>query len=328
MEKSIVMLRAKEVQKILEGKEEKILEIVKETYLAHDQGMTSLPYSTFLRFSENGQNRMISLPAYLGGEHPIVGMKWIASFPDNITKNGERASAVMILNDIESGRVKGILEGSIISAKRTAASGVLAAKYLHDRMDEERMGMIGCGRINSEMLLFFTSVFKNIKKIYLYDNNLERAIKFSQTSLYQQIEFICCQSIEDLFDHTTLVSVATTAGVPFIDHIPKKMTVLDISLRDFTPDVLNNAHNIVDDADHICREKTSIELTYQQKDSKNFISGTLAEVIHQKVDAREQGKPTIFSPFGLGILDLAVADYVYKQAQKSKMGCKIADFLP
>lgn len=328
MEKSIVMLGEKQVRKILEGKEREIVEMVEETYLAHDRGMSVLPHSSFLRFPDDEKNRMIALPAYLGGERPMAGVKWISSFPENIEKGMERASAVMILNDMESGRVKAILEGSQISATRTAASAVLAAKYLHSNAGDERLGLIGCGRINSEILKFFCAVFKMVRTIYLYDRDPERAEKFSKTQQYEKLKFVCCESVEEVFECTSVVSVATTASIPFIGRLPENMTILDISLRDFKPEVIKSAHNIVDDADHVCREKTSIELTYGQEGSKNFIAGTLAEVIRQKVAARQKGKSTIFSPFGLGILDLIVADYIYEQAMKKKIGWEIPEFLP
>ncbi|MGN9761153.1 hypothetical protein [Streptomyces sp. SD31] len=43
---------------------------------------------------------------------------------------------------------------------------------------------------------------------------------------------------------------------------------------------------------------------------------------------RRPEKPLLFSPFGLGILDLAVAEYVRRRAAESGLGIDIDDFSP
>lgn len=43
------------------------------------------------------------MPAFVGGEINASGIKWIASFPDNIHKGKKRANCVVILNSVQTG---------------------------------------------------------------------------------------------------------------------------------------------------------------------------------------------------------------------------------
>jgi ornithine cyclodeaminase len=60
---------------------------------------------------------------------------------------------------------------------------------------------------------------------------------------------------------------------------------------------------------------------------REFITGTLAEVLlGEKVVKRD--RPVVFSPFGLGVLDVAVAKLVTTLAIDGKVGTVLESFIP
>ena len=319
---------------LLGGQEAELIDVVGRAYEAHARGDSSLPNSTFLRFPNNGKNRIIALPAYLGGDFGGAGIKWVSSFPGNVAAGLERASAVVILNSPLTGRPRAILEGSIISAKRTAASAALAARHLHAGRSFESIGLLGCGLINFEIERFLLSVFPEIRRVRLYDIDPERARRSKRKSeqTFKEIVTETVDDIKTLFETCTLVSIATTATEPHIDDLGRLAaggTVLHVSLRDLSPELILACDNVVDDVEHVCCHQTSVHLAEQLTSRRDFIRCNLADIMAGAAPARAgDGRAVVFSPFGLGILDIAVSEFVFARALREDVGTAMASFLP
>ena len=116
-----------QVQQALPGRESRSWSWSRPPTGWHGAGDSVNPPSYFLRFPDRPSARIIALPASIGGQVRVDGLKWISSFPGNVAAGIPRASAVLILNDHDTGYPFACLESSIISATRTAASAALAA---------------------------------------------------------------------------------------------------------------------------------------------------------------------------------------------------------
>src|SRR4051812_44773211 len=184
----IAILKGSEVRAVLAGREHEVLEAVRNAYETHGDGDSSLPHSTFLPFPGQPRDRIIALPAYLGGKCRIAGVKWVSSFPDNLQLGVDRASALVILNSSQTGRPEAVLEGSVISAKRTAASAALAAQCLVTGGKVGRVGMIGCGLINFEIARFLRAVFPEVETLVLFDKDIARAKQFANKKIFAKID--------------------------------------------------------------------------------------------------------------------------------------------
>src|SRR5947209_1808380 len=209
----VLILKGHEVLSLLRGRERELLDMVRLAYAAHAEGKSSLPQSLFLRFPGDNLNRVIALPAYLGDGFQVAGMKWVSSFPGNVEKGMERASAVVVLNSPETGRPEAIIEGSIISARRTAASAALAAQHLRDGRDDNPTGLVGCGRINFEILRFLLSVNPELERVLVFDLDVERAARFAGRcrELRAGLAVEVAPTIRAVLAGCPLISFATTA---------------------------------------------------------------------------------------------------------------------
>jgi 2,3-diaminopropionate biosynthesis protein SbnB len=316
------VISGSQVHDALRGRERELVDLVEATYRLHGAGDSVNPPSYFLRFPDRPSSRIIALPASIGGPAPVDGLKWISSFPENVTAGIPRASAVLILNDHTTGYPFACLESSIISATRTAASAALAADRLSaGRPRPRRVGFFGVGLIARYIHTFLTGTGWSFDEIGVHDLSGDSAAGF-RGYLEQSGEtgrITVHEKPEQLVRSADLVVFATVAGKPHVDdpswfdHDP---VVLHVSLRDLAPEILLSSTNVVDDVDHCLKANTSPHLAEQLTGNRDFLLGTLDDVITGRVTVPAD-QPVVFSPFGLGVLDLAVGRYVYDEVSRA-----------
>jgi 2,3-diaminopropionate biosynthesis protein SbnB len=331
MDFELSIINGKTVFDIVRVHRDECVGIVRDAYLAHDHGQSVNPDSYFLRFPGKPDCRIIALPAYLGDGFDIAGLKWIASYPGNVQRGFPRASAVLVLNNYETGYPFAILESSIISAARTAASAVLAAHWLSGQSCRANsLGIVGTGFIARYVYEFLVDTGWTIEEVRLHDRSRVESEKFRNTVCHldrhrtvtvvpdvAQLVRAC-----DLILFTTVASTPHIADASLFAHNP---LVLHISLRDLAPEILLGSQNVVDDVDHVMKANTSPHLAEQQTGDRSFVTGTLAEIMTGRRSV-DRSRPIIFSPFGMGILDLAVGKWVYEQAVAAGQELRLSNF--
>ena len=126
-------------------------------------------------------------------------------------------------------------------------------------------------------------------------------------------------SAEQLIRCADRVVFATGAAQPHgsvLAWFAHNSVVLHVSLRDLAPEIVLASTNIVDDSEHCLKANTSPHLAEQLTGKRDFLHGTLDDVMAARVRVPAD-RPVVFSPFGLGVLDLAVGKYVYDEVVRS-----------
>lgn len=303
-----------------------VLDTVEAAYRAHHDGQTVNPESQFLRFPDGQRNRIISLPAHIrdaNGEG-ATGIKWISSFPENIERGMPRASAVLILNDVETGYPMACMEASIISAARTSASAISALRCLAadaraattTPLRPLRVAFVGAGVIARHVAECLPLAMLPIDEVTVHDLNPDYAMSLARRiGMRLGYEVRTEASLERTIRASDVVVFTTTASSPYLDnpdwfsHCP---IVLHLSLRDLAPAIVLESYNVVDDIDHCLRAMTSLHLTEVETGHRRFVTTSLPHLLcGGEPPARD--RPIVFSPFGLGILDIAVGRWIYEQ---------------
>lgn len=281
------------------------------------EGEYSQPLKPYLRYNDQS-NRIIAMPAYVGGEIESAGIKWIASFPHNIEHNMPRASCVTILNDASTGVPLAIFNTPLISIIRTASvSGYVIKKYLEFKNKEKyNVGIIGWGPIGQYHYKMCKEILNtSIKGVYVFD---------IRDDVVNDGHITICTSWQEVYEKADIFITATSTLERYINlPVCESKLILDISLRDFKVEALDSFSKpfITDDWHEVNRENTDIEYySGMGKISKDDII-TLCDVNKKNLQSIYSDNDIIFfAPMGMGVFDIAIANYFYKKALKKGIG--------
>jgi 2,3-diaminopropionate biosynthesis protein SbnB len=316
------------VEQILHASPKQVISAIEDAYLRHDGGQTINPDSYFLRFPDKPDCRIIALPAFIDlGDTPVTGIKWISSFPTNVASGIPRASAVLLLNDYATGYPIALLEAATISAVRTAASAAVAAHAFARHIPPSgEVAILGAGVIARTILRYLALTEYPIQRLQVFDldpDSMNNLIRYAEEDL--GIAAVRAPTAADAATAQTVIT-ATTAGRPYLSEpLRAGQVALNISLRDFGPNVILRAANYFDDVEHCMKADTSPHLAEQVSGARDFVSGTLADVLQQR-NLPSGDRAVVFSPFGLGVLDLAIGHLVLVAAREQQLTHRIADF--
>lgn len=299
-----------------------VITVIREACHAMARNDYAQPVKPYLRY-RNRKNRIIAMPGFVGGETELAGIKWIASFPDNIHKGIRRAHSITILNDAGTGQPIGIINTPLISGIRTAGvSGLMVERWMeHTRRDSIKLGMTGwgpIGRLHAEML--FAILGDRVESMNVYDIR-PRNKETAGLSHPGKIRF--CDSWQEAFKEADIFVTCTVSDKPYINSIPKKGSLhLNVSLRDYEASWIKYADMIiVDDWEEVCREGTDIEMMHLNYGlSKDQVYNIVQIVTGNDLQKLSASETVMFNPMGMSVFDIAVAANFLNTARKAAIG--------
>jgi len=332
--KSLLFLNQEEVIECGGRDMPKILQDVEKFFSLEATGKAILPSKIVLRWgdfkSEEKKGRINCMPAYVGGDVNMPGIKWIGSMPSNPSKyNLPRASALTILNDPDNLSPVAVMDGTLISAMRTGAVTGVGAKYLA-RSNSEIVGLIGAGVQNRTQLMALNEVLNGLKKVIIYDKNKQRASNWAKDmSEKYELNIEVGDTIQKTIENADVVVTATTSVDPVIkeDWFKEGCFYAQIGGNESTPEAISNFDKVVvDNWEEVLHRgiHTIAHMHNNGKFKKEDLHASIGEIVIKKKPGRENDKERIlFSPIGMGAEDITVASRVYREALKKGIGTKL-----
>lgn len=300
------------------------INVVEEATICLNKGEYAQPLKPYLRFNDI-DNRIIAMPAYIGGKFNIAGIKWIASFPKNIKKGILRAHSVVILNDAGTGMPLCIINTAELSALRTAAVSGCVLKHFLNRINKKQLkvGIIGFGPIGKKHLEMAMTILKNYE-VHYYIFDIAKSIPYIMQVKEENKTVHIVQSWEEAFQECDVVITCTVSNHRYIDIAPRPGSLLlNVSLRDYKTDIYNHVKGgiIVDSWEEVCRENTDIELLSLKCGLQKKQVYTIEDIVCNELLENMDIKQTImFNPMGMAIYDIAFGYYIWEKAQINNIG--------
>ncbi|HEX2852264.1 MAG TPA: hypothetical protein VHO24_03420 [Opitutaceae bacterium] len=300
-----------------------IMGAIREAIALLSSGDYDQPIKSYIHLA-GGKDRVIAMPAYLGGSAPSAGLKWIASVPANLQRGLPRAHAITIVNHPETGAPECLVNSTLLSARRTAAvSGVMLEHFLARRVPGAlRVGICGMGEIGLHHLAMFRAILgERMISVSIYDIDERRA---HAVSLLHGCEVAV--SAETLLRTSDIFLTCTTSMARYLLCAPKPgALVLNISLRDFQAEFVEFVdHVVVDQWSEVCRKGTDIERMHAHGLLRESDVIPIERVVNSGALAtRDPASTVMFNPMGMAIFDVAVTALYRNKARALGVGLEL-----
>ena len=319
----MIYLDNSDIEKLVEKVD--LVKAVEKGFKIHKDKAYQMPDRMHL---DRGEDKILYMPCIT---EETIATKIISLFPNNKEKNLPVINGIMLLNDVENGLPKAILDGSSITAYRTGALGATGIKYTTGKKCQN-IGLIGPGVQGFHQLLFAAKV-RDIKNIYIYGRNKDNLDKFIENlkKKLPDINITASGNPVELVKNSEIIITATPSEKPVIPNdkeLLKGKHIVTIGsykpeMREIPDAVYELVEEVYIDTELAVEEVGDIIQPLKDNLIKENQIKTISQIMGNK-NLDLEGKTTLFKCVGMALLDLVVAEEIYKKALDLKIGKKLS----
>lgn len=313
--------------------------VVRSTLELYASGHITLPDEAYLPWqtSAGDSARSLVLPGALWGADPAIGVKVINSSLANPDRGLHRAQGLTLLFDRETAYPVAMMEAAYLSALRTSAYSALSVELLGPP-ELTKIAVVGCGVLGECHVRLLAQRLPGAW-FALYDVAAARRDNLVSALAGEDIDCRAAGSAEQATREAQIVITTTTTPTPYLrfDWLLPGALVAHVSLDDVHPEVVTRADLVlVDDwrlvsnddrrllgrmyrSGELCGPDAAADAVSSERVRR--VDATLADVVAGRHPGRTAPTQTVLSnPFGMGILDVALAAAALRAAQELDLG--------
>lgn len=323
----MLVLSEKEVQTLIDIEE--LIAALEQAHIQYSTGNAIMPVRLVVPLPEI-RGRITSMPGYLNADKAL-GMKVVTYFQDNPHQNLPAILGTVMLFSAESGKLISVMDGSSITAIRTACASAMATKALANA-EAPVLGILGAG-VQARAHMRALCRVRKITRIKLYSPSGKSGAavkKDLESEVGASVEI--ARSAEEAVRDSDLIVTATTSNTPVLSREWLKRGAHINAVGSHRPDqreidgpTMALAKVTVDSRDAIMAECGDILLAIQEKSiTESHIHGEIGDVLAGAKPARtSRDEITLYKSVGIAIQDVATANLVYHKALEQKVGTEV-----
>ncbi len=305
------------------------LEYVEEAYKQLTLGNAFVPQR--IAITDPAPGLTLVMPGIIGGEMSALATKIVSVYKKNPEKyNMPTVLAKVMIQDINTGDIVGIMDGSLITAMRTGAATGVSVKYLA-RKDSKVMSIYSAGvQAKKQVSGVYYGLNQKLEKCKVFDLKKETAEIFkSEIEKELGIEVEISESSDDLLLNTDIIVAATTSTTPIFsgDKVPEGVHISSIGAhapdaRELDTTTIKKASLLVAGLKEACIAEAGdyiIPINEGVISESDIVS--IGNIITGKISSRSSDTEiTVFKSVGISAQDVAVGKLVYDRALKEGIG--------
>lgn len=305
------------------------LNYVEEAYKQLTLGNAIVPQR--IAITDPAPGLTLIMPGIIGGEMNALATKIVSVYKQNPEKyNMPTVLAKIMVQDINTGDIVGIMDGSLITAMRTGAATGVSVKYLA-RKDSKILGIYGAGvQAKKQVGGVYWGLDQKLEKCVVYDLNKDTVGEFKKEIEKELgIDVDVAEKGDDLLDSSDIIVAATTSTIPLFsgDKITEGTHISSIGAhapvaRELDSTIIKRASLLAAGFKDAClAEAGDYIIPIDEGIIKEDDIISIGDIITGKKKGRTSDRDiTVFKSVGISAQDVAVAKLVYDRAVKENIG--------
>jgi len=208
----MLLLNRREVESLLDlGR---LIDALAPAMAELSAGAVSMPPRIVTLVRERG-GLLVAMPVYLGSARTLSA-KLVSVFPENEARGVPSHQAVILVFDAETGSPRALMDGTFITATRTAAGSALSARLLA-RKDASVLVIVGTG-VQARAHARAIPCVRPIREIRLVGRDPQKAaLLAAEIILEQGIPTLACAGVQKALKGAHIVCATTHAADPVVE---------------------------------------------------------------------------------------------------------------
>lgn len=256
---------------------------------------------------------LLLMPAWRAGG--LMGVKLVTAYPGNAARGLPAVAASYTAFEQQTGEVLAVLDGTELTARRTAAAAALGAKWLA-RPESRRLLVVGTGALSQPLARAHFAALPGLAEVRVWGRVAAKAARVAEMLASEGIPTAPAGSLASEVAAADVIVTATTAKEPLIAsgwvrpgaHLGL-VGAFTPAMAEADPALLGRAELWADEREAVLAKGGEVVQAIAARIiGAEAVRGDLAALVRGPRPQRDPAAITVFKSVGFAALDLIAAE--------------------